>query len=296
MSLRSMTGFGRATGGAGAWEFDVTVRSVNHRFLDVTVKLRDELAEWEAPVRRAVASRLTRGKVDVAVRARCGGEASRAARVDEALLADVVARIRGAAERLNLAGELSARDLLLLPGAVQVEAAAEPLDAGAGEALLAVVADALDRLCEMREREGEELAADLARRAETLAAAVSRIGSRRAEIVAAIAQSIRTRIAALLADLPLDPARVAQEAALLADRSDIAEELTRLSAHLSQFRGLVAGEADGGVGRRLDFLVQEIAREINTLGVKARDLPIVREVLEMKTEAEKIREQVQNIE
>ncbi|MEP6800357.1 MAG: YicC/YloC family endoribonuclease [Acidobacteriota bacterium] len=290
-----MTGFGRAQGpvGEGA-SAEISARSVNHRFLDLTVKLRESEAVLEPALRKAFSARVSRGKVEITLRVRRDAKSRSEVTIDEALLGAAVTRIRAAAEKLSIEGRLEVRDLLSIPGALSVEDAAGELSAEEMAAIEAVAGEAADALAAMREAEGRTVAADLAARIANLQGKSGELSSRRQEVSARLLLSLRERLAALVPDLPFDSTRLEQEAALSIDKTDIAEELSRLQGHLSAFRELL--DANGPVGKKLEFLSQEILRELNTLGSKARDLQLVRDVVEMKSETEKIREQVQNVE
>ncbi len=296
MTLRSMTGFGRARGPVGQdWTAEVVARSVNGRFLDLTVKTRETEAALEPAVRRVFGRELHRGKVDVAVRLRRNTSSGSEIRVDEKLLEALLERISDLADRYPVDGRLAARDLLAVPGILTVEAAEDsfaPEEVAAVENLARRAARAL---VEMREAEGAAIASDLSPRVAMLRARAAVLGGRREEIARNLAANIRERVKTLFPDMAIDPGRLEQEAALAADRADVAEELQRLNGHLDQFDGLLAKSSDA-VGKTLDFLTQEILRELNTLGSKSRDLASTREILDMKAEVEKIREQVQNVE
>jgi uncharacterized protein (TIGR00255 family) len=291
-----MTGFGRARRNlAPETSAEVVVRSVNHRFLDLTVKLRESEATLEPVLRRVFAKALSRGKVEVSLKVRRAGTAAHEVTVNEPLLEAVLARFALLSAKYPVAGSLEARDLLTIPQVFSVENGAgdfTPEEIAATESLAEEAAAAL---VAMREAEGSAVAADLASRIGFLQKKVGEISSRREEITRTLFETTRARVRALFPEVPLDAGRLEQEAALAADRSDISEELQRLEAHLAQFSALVASASEP-VGKRLDFLSQEILREMNTLGSKARDLQLTREVLEMKSEIEKIREQVQNVE
>ena len=296
MSVRSMTGFGRASGPVGAaWTAEVVVRSVNHRFLDLTVKVREGEASLEPLLRRIFSRRVARGKVEIALRLKRTAAADHEITIDEALLEALLARFASLSMKYPVTGRLEARDLLTIPQIFTVETASEELSPGEIADLSAIAEEAAWALVGMREVEGDVIAADLAERIGLLAEKTRQLGERREEIARRVSQTLRERVQALFPGVPLDPGRLEQEAALAADRSDVAEELSRLEGHLAQFAELVANAA-APVGKKLDFLAQEILRELNTLGSKARDLQILREVLDMKAETEKIREQVQNIE
>ncbi len=296
MSLRSMTGFGRARGSLGSdWTAELIARSVNHRFLDLTIKVRETEAALEPVLRRVFSRRLARGKVEVSLRLRRIKPGGQEIVVDEALLKALLARFAALAEKYPVRSEFEARDLLAIPQLLSVETPSDGLSEVETADLEALAEDTVRSLAAMREAEGEAIAADLLERIGLLRRKLVGLEARRGEITRKVYETLRARVEALLPGVALDPGRLEQEAALAADRSDVAEELSRLSGHLQQFEELVGGSRDP-VGKRLDFLSQEILRELNTLGAKARDLQLIREVLDMKSEIEKVREQVQNVE
>jgi len=285
MTIRSMTGFGRASGAVGPDRTaEVGVRSVNSRFLDLTVKTRETEAALEPALRRAFSKRLQRGKVEVSLRLRRTGASDVSVTVDEALLQTLLSKLSALAERYPIEGRLSLRDLMTIPQAVVVETPLETFSETEVAAIEALAEQAASALVAMRTAEGAAIAADLA----------PRLGLLRQK-AAAVSATLRERVRSLFPDVSIDPARLEQEAALAADRADVAEELQRLQGHLDQFEGILRN-GDGSVGKTLDFLSQEILRELNTLGSKSRDLASTREILDMKSEIEKIREQVQNVE
>ncbi len=290
--MKSMTGFGRASATLpDGTEATVLVRGVNHRFLDVTVKLRDELAPAEALLRKSVGSIAQRGHIDVLVRT--VRPAGRTASFDEASAARYAAAWREAAARTGLPTDLAARDLLGLPGVVRGEEAPEP-DEAVLQALGAVAAEALAAFDATRCREGEALAVALGAILQRLEKAVDRLDEARQGLTERILATLSERIRKLAATVPLDEARLAQEAALLADRADISEEVDRLKTHLAEVHRLLA--AAGPVGKRLDHLTQELHREVNTAGAKVRDAGATRLVLDLKSDLEAFKEQVQNVE
>jgi len=291
-----MTGFGRAKGGLGSdWTAEVVARSVNHRFLDVSVRLRETEVALEPVLRRVFSNHLARGKVEVSVRLRRAAPAATEITIDEALLEALLARFAALADRYPVTGRLEARDLLTIPQIFSVEVSEDGFSPAEIARLEAIAGEAARALVEMREAEGSSIAADLAERVAFLEKRLGQLASRREEIVRRTFETLRERLRALVTEPGLDAGRLEQEAALAADRSDVSEELQRLGGHLQQFGELLQGSG-GPVGKRLEFLAQEILRELNTLGAKGRDLQVIREVLEMKSETEKIREQVQNLE
>ena len=291
-----MTGFGRARGPVGSDRSgEVVIRSVNSRFLDLTIKTKEAEAALEPALRRTVGALLHRGKVEVALRLKRTSPAEQEISVDEGLLQALLARITALSAKYPIEGKLSVRDILTIPQVVVVEAPTDAFTPEEMEAVEALAREAASALVAMRATEGGAIVADLAPRIAFLRRKASGLAARREEIARNLAATLKERVRTLFADVPIDPGRLEQEAALIADRADVAEELQRLSGHLDQFDGIL-GNAKGSVGKTLDFLTQEILRELNTLGSKSRDLQSTREILDMKAETEKIREQVQNIE
>lgn len=289
----SMTGYGRAEARGARSLLVAEARSVNHRFLETSIKLPRGLTVQEPDVRRLVQGRIARGRVDLTVTLRrpAGGAAS--VRTDVTLALEYARGARALGEAVGVVSALSVADLLRLPGVVTVEDAEEEDDEGA--VLLKTAAhDALEELCRMRQTEGAALARDLGTHLDALDAWVRAVAGLLPAALGRIQTRLRERVQVILGETPADPGRLAQEVATWAARSDVAEELARLGSHLAQFRALLA---DGGaVGRQLDFLTQELHREVNTIASKADDAELVTRVLEARTLVERIREQVQNVE
>lgn len=292
--MNSMTGFGEARREGGRFRMQATARSVNHRNLDVAVRLDDERRGMEQALRQRVGSRFARGRVELAVQV----AAMHAPSVRVEISRQVVDALHAASRELAadglLEGRLTLRDVLAVREAVRVTPSEESWNE-ADEALLLLVADeALDQLLAARAAEGERLAAVLLDAVGELEGLVGRVAERRREVQGELVAGLRRRLAELAADVEVAPERLAQEAALLAERADVSEELARLGAHLEHFRATAAEE--GPLGKRLDFLTQEIFRELNTLGAKSRDAATTRLVVDAKVLCEGLREQVQNVE
>src|SRR2546426_1199348 len=292
--MASLTGYGRAEARGTRVAIAVEARSLNHRFLEITLKLGRNLATHEAEVRRLLQGRLVRGRVDfTAVTRRIGGGAG-TVRTDVGLGAEYVRGIRALAEGVGLStGEIGVADLLRLPGVLTVEEAEE--DDGENALLLKqAVEEALGDLVRMRQTEGAALAADLGSHLTALEAWVGETEAGLTEVLHRVQARMKERVRALLEDEPVDPGRLAQEVAMWAAKSDIAEECSRLRSHAAQFRALLT--QGGAVGRQLDFLAQELHREVNTIASKADDQEVITRVLAARTLVERIREQVQNVE
>jgi uncharacterized protein (TIGR00255 family) len=290
-----MTGHGRGAAEAAGRRFSVEARSVNHRFLDLKLRAGGLDARAEEAVQQAVRRRVERGALTLTIR-EDGGAGRHPVRVD----VDAARQVHGALEGLRHAlgyVEPVPLDLVLAQPGVLVPADAEGQDA-ALPGLLAAVDAALVELGGMRRREGAALAADLLDRIGRLGGLADAIAAHAAEVPAELRRRLEERIGKLLADrappVAIDENRLAAEVALYADRADVTEELVRLRAHLESLRAAIA--EDAAVGRRLDFLVQEVGRELNTIGSKSQSVDITRRVVDAKAELEKIREQVQNVE
>jgi uncharacterized protein (TIGR00255 family) len=290
--IRSMTGFGSGGGASGGEEVDVEVRSVNHKYCEVKVRLPRDLAALEIESSRMVKERLARGGVDVAVR-RSGAAGAAVPRVDAALAQSYARAFAEVQARLGLSGGVTLADVIAADGVVRLEERAVDLDA-AREALRHGLGVALDALVAMRAREGEALARDLVARLDEVEALVSRVVELTPRTVEHHRDRLAERVQELARGVTVDPARLAQEVALLADRMDVTEETTRLRSHLAQARALLGGVEPAG--RKLDFIVQEMHREANTIGSKSQSADIAAVVVSMKAEIERMREQVQNVE
>lgn len=295
--IRSMTGFGRADFEVGGIRFEIEIRSVNNRYLDARAKLPRPLSSYEPVVKAAVQARLQRGKVDVTIVQSSSSVATMQLEVDRAAAQQYVLAAAELAENFDVSGSIDVATLLGMPGVTRMsdlEFVEEELD----RELETGVGRALDALDAMREREGEALASDFALRLGEISELVRQFESRSGEVLEAVREKLRRRTKQLEQETGLlDEARLHQEIVIAADRLDIAEELVRLRSHVDQFHAIV-GEADREtpVGRRLDFLLQEMGREANTVGSKASDAPLAHLVVELKTELERLREQVQNVE
>jgi uncharacterized protein (TIGR00255 family) len=290
--IRSMTGFGAAEGQVGNTRVAVEVRSVNHRFFSASLKLPGSLSRWEGEVREALRRGVSRGHVTLTAWAD-RSEAAAGSTIDEARLAAYVERLRDLQRRYALAGEVDLRTVLRLPDVVTAGGDEEQ---GTAEELIAIVDKAVTALGAMREQEGVRLTGFLEERLRVIEEALERLAARAPARMVEQRDRLREAVRELADGLSIDEGRLAQEIAILADRMDVQEELARFRSHVSAFRSaLGAGGADG-VGKRLGFVLQEMLREANTTGSKANDVELTRDVLIIKEELERAREQVENLE
>lgn len=291
--LLSMTGYGSAKGSVEGQEITVELKSVNNRYLDCSVRLPRNFLFAEDTVKQAVSAGVSRGKVDVFVSAQTSQDSRTVVSVNEELARgyrDAVARI---AETLGLESGLNAFSLARFPDVLTVERRELDKDKAAA-ALSEITAKAVEEFNAMREREGERLRRDMIGKLETIEGLVSVVEERSPQTVKEYRERLEARLRDILADRSLDEQRVITEAAIFADRTAVDEETVRLRSHIAQFRTML--EEASPIGRKMDFLVQEFNRESNTIGSKCSDASLAKVVVDLKSEIEKIREQLQNVE
>ena len=292
--VRSMTGFGRGTFSDSGKEFTVEIKSVNHRYIDFYIKLPRQIAFLEERVREIVSKSIYRGKVDIFISFEDRSEDSKSVTLDEALADAYIQAIDKLKVKYNLADDISVSLVSRLPDVLRIEKN-EDDEEQLWKVLYNALETAISSLIQMREKEGNELRESLLQKADNMQEIIKHISERSPEVVSEYKLKLENRIKDLLNQQTIDENRIAMEVAIFADRCSIDEELVRLGSHLSQLRDILSIQQQP-VGRKLDFLVQEINREINTIGSKSNDIIITKNVLELKSETEKIREQIQNIE
>ena len=290
--MRSMTGYGRCTRVIDGRQLTIEVKSVNHRFLDLGFRMPRSFAFLEEDARRIIGQRLNRGHVDLFATYRNLRTDARTVTVDSALLAAYMGALDSIGETSGMRDDRTLMSVSRLPDVLVVEEAEE--DREALKLLMAeALGGALDEMVAMREREGASMKADLILHVDEIERMTGEIEQRYPETVAEYQQRLKQRVEELLGG-DMDEQRLLQEVAVMADRSAIAEETVRLHSHIAQLRELF--EQDEPVGRRIDFIVQELNREVNTISSKSQDIPITRLVVSCKAEIDKLREQLQNVE
>ncbi len=292
--IRSMTGFGAAEGPVGSTRVSVELRSVNHRFFNPSLKLPTALSQWEGEVREALRQRIARGHLTVFARIERGDEPQ--AMVDEARFAQYASELRRLQTAHGLAGDVDVATVMRMPDVLRMGREDDGLAGGSAAELLVVVDAAARALQSMREQEGARLAAVIAERLALVEAAVARLAARAPERTEAQRTRLRENVERLAGGIAVDPQRLAQEIAILADKLDVGEELDRFAAHIAAFRDALYSTDSEPVGKRLGFLLQEMLREANTTGSKSNDAPMLLDVVAIKEELERIREQVENLE
>ncbi len=291
--IRSMTGYGRHEQQLDGMNIIVELKSVNHRYFEYNSRLPHGYGFLDDRLKKFLQGRVSRGKVDACVWIQTMDAPGTEVTVNYDLAQSYVTALHALAERTGVRDDISVNTLARYPDILTVTKAAADEDA-IWSAVEAVASVAVDKFTAMREREGEKLREDLLSRAETILAAVEKIEARSPETVRAHMEKVEARMRELLDGAAVDEQRLLTEAALFADKVAVAEETVRLRSHIDQLRQML--ESDEAIGRKLDFLVQEMNREINTTGSKAQDVEMARVVVDVKAEIEKIREQLQNIE
>ncbi len=293
--IRSMTGYGSAGLEGGDLRGAVTARSLNHRFLDVTLHLPRRLFSLEMDVRERVSRVLARGRVEVSIQVAASDGGASAVVASRPLVASLVRTLRDMQNEFGLEGGAAVADLVRFPGALESVEEVKPLPAELRDGVLGLVDRALDDLDAMRRSEGERLCRELSRALDEIEGSAGRIEERSTGSREERRSALRERVEGLIGELGLDEARLYQEAVRAVERHDVSEEVQRLRSHVEAARGLLGAEVEAA-GKRLDFLAQELMREANTVGSKIQDAAAVQEVVRLKAEIERFREQVQNVE
>ena len=291
-----MTGYGQGAAEVSGLKVTVELRSVNNRFVDLKLRLPDELVPFEQDLRRKVLATVKRGRVDVDLRLERTGVADVPLTLNRPVAEAALAAWKTLRDEYGVSGEWDLHAMLRVPGIFDTSGVGHGLDDVGRGAVDEAFDRALSALDGERRREGGVLRDDLVARVSRMSQIVATIRALAATVPNTLHKKIAERVQQLVTQVTLDPARLAQEAAFLADRSDITEETVRLEGHLDHARGLLADSGGEPVGKRLEFLLQEILRETNTIASKSSDLGISRHALDLKAESEKIREQIQNLE
>ncbi len=289
--ISSMTGFGAADGLVGDARATVEIRTVNHRFFSPNLKLPAAFGRWEGEIRELLRQKIARGHVTLTARI---DRDSTAPVIDETRLAHYLTALKALQKKHKLAGELDLSTLLRLPDVIA--APSDEIEPRDGDALVRLVAKAVDNLTAMRKAEGAQLSGFLLERVEVIESRLAKTEKRAPVRLREQHDRVKRTVGELVGGAGADPQRIAQEIAILADKLDIVEELDRFSSHLSAFRDTTRSKTSDPVGKRLGFILQEMVREANTIGSKANDVPILEDVIAIKEELERIREQVENLE
>ncbi len=290
--IRSMTGYGKASQIFALKEYQVEIRSVNHRYSDISIKMPRVLSYLEEEVKKEISSKIKRGKIDVLITFYNGDVDDKEIKINTEIAKVYIEELKKLAEQEGILSNIEVTEISKLPDVFNIKSKQD--DETIKEELLEVVNKAINNLSEMRKQEGKKIAEDLLKRVNTIKEKTEKISILSTGLIEEYVVKLEGRIKEILKNQEIDQARLAQEVVIYADKCSIEEEVTRLKSHMLQFEKLL--DAEEPVGKKLDFIIQEMNRETNTIGSKANSLEITNEVINIKTEIENIREQIQNIE
>jgi uncharacterized protein (TIGR00255 family) len=290
--IKSMTGFGRGEASQDNITFSVDIKTVNHRYSDISVRLPRMVSPLEEKIREYMGSKLNRGKIDIYINYDSFGQDTKV-KLDTNLASAYVDSLSILKQQFGIKDDISLSLITKFPDILKLETEEKDLDF-LWSVLYSAIEQAVESLVEMRSREGERLCKDMLEKLESINATIDQIKAKSPELVEVYKNKLYDKIKEMTKDIQLDENRLLTEVAIYADKSSIDEEIVRLKSHIEEFKKTLY--VQGTIGKKLDFIVQEMNREVNTIGSKASDLGVVNNVIAMKTEIEKIREQVQNIE
>lgn len=290
--IKSMTGYGKSNLVKNSREYQVEIKSVNHRYLDVSIKMPKCLSYLEEEIRKIIATKLKRGKIDVFINFDNNSIEGRNITINTEIAKMYIRKLKELAESESLTMDIPVTEISKLPDVLVIQN--EQDDEVIKKELIEVTIDSVDKLLEMRKIEGKKIVEDLTERIEQINEKVKKISTLSTGLIEEYVVKLNTRVKELLKDQEVDETRLAQEVVIYADKCSVEEEVTRLDSHIYQFKELL--NSDEAIGKKLDFIIQEMNRETNTIGSKANNLDITNEVINIKTQLENIREQVQNIE
>lgn len=291
--VNSMTGYGRGTSEKDGRSFNVEMKSVNNRYLDINIKLPRHINVLEDAIRKYISQKISRGKVDIYINQECYSKDDISIKLDEQMAQAYYDAFQKIKDRFGVIDDISVALIAKSPDVITVEKNEEDYDV-IWQVLKPAVDQALDMLIDMRSKEGVKLTKDIAERCDLILGMVEDVESRSPQLVEEYREKISDRIKEYLKDVEIDETRLLNEVAFFADKASITEEIVRMKSHVAQLKATLSCEEP--VGRKLDFIVQEMNRETNTIGSKANDLYITNVVVNIKSELEKIREQIQNLE
>ena len=290
--IKSMTGFGKNNLVINDRNYQVEIRSVNHRYLDINIKMPRQLTYLEEIIKKAISTKVKRGKIDVSISFENNSTEGRNVKINTEIAKMYIEQLRKLAEVENILSDIQVTEITKLPDVLNINIDQD--DDTIKQELLESVSIATDNLIEMKQTEGNKIAEDLIRRINYIEEKILKISELSTGLIEEYVVKLEERIKEILKTDIIDKSRIAQEVVIYADKTSIEEEITRLKSHIIQFRNLLKEEEP--VGKKIDFLIQEMNRETNTIGSKANNLDIVNGVIDIKTELENIREQIQNIE
>ena len=290
--IRSMTGYGKANLEKLGRTYQIEIKSVNHRYLDISIKMPKVISYLEEDIKKCISKKIQRGKVDVFVTFENNSVEGKNIKINTEIAKMYIEQLKKLAESENILSNIEVTEISKYPDVLTIQNNQD--DETIKNELIEVTENAVNQIIEMKEKEGEKIAEDLTRRLEEIQKKILEISTLSTGLIQEYVVKLKARVQELLQNQEIDEARLAQEVVIYADKCSVEEEITRLNSHISQFEELLNSNTQ--IGKKLDFIIQEMNRETNTLGSKANNLEITNDVIDIKTEIENIREQVQNIE
>lgn len=292
--IRSMTGYGKQSLNVDGREYQIEIKSVNHRYLDINIKMPKTLSYLEETVKKEISEKIKRGKVDVFITYENNSKEGRNITINKELAKLYVEQLKELAEEEKISSNIEVMEIAKFPDILTIKADEE--DEKIKQEIIQVTTEATNKIVEMKAIEGEKIAQDLLQRISKIENKIMEISSKSTGLIEEYVVKLEKRIQEILKTEEIDKSRIAQEVVIYADKCSIQEEITRLKSHIYQFRNLITNNQNETIGKKLDFIIQEMNRETNTIGSKANNLEITNGVIDIKTEIEDIREQIQNIE
>lgn len=292
--IRSMTGYGKQNLGVEGREYQIEIKSVNHRYLDINVKIPKAISYLEETIKKEISNKIKRGKIDVFVSFENNSEEGRKIEINKQLAKLYIEQLKELAQEEKIESNIEVMDIAKIPDVLTIKVDEE--NSKIKDEIKQVTQGAVTRILEMKNIEGEKISQDLLQRIRNIQSKIVEISAKSTGLIEEYVVKLEKRVKELLKNNEVDKSRLAQEVVIYADKCSIEEEITRLKSHIFQFENLISNNQDGAIGKKLDFIIQEMNRETNTIGSKANNLEITNGVIDIKTEIEDIREQVQNIE
>ena len=290
--IKSMTGFGRSNLQEGLREYQIEIKSVNHKYIDINIRMPRNISFLEDEVRKIIASKVKRGKIDVFISFDNYSDEGKSIKINKEIAKTYIESLKELASEENIGSNIEVTEITKLPDVLIIKNNED--EETIKQELSKAVNEAMDKLINMRQAEGEKMAQDIISRIDDITSKVKEISELSTGLIEEYVVKLEARIKELLKTDEVDQTRLAQEVVIYADKCSVQEEITRLDSHIQQFKELV--ESSNAAGKKLDFIIQEMNRETNTIGSKANNLEITNRVIDIKTELEDIREQIQNIE
>lgn len=292
--IRSMTGYGKQNLSVEGREYQIEIKSVNHRYLDINVKIPKAISYLEETIKKKISNKIKRGKIDVFVSFENNSEEGRKIEINKQLAKLYIEQLKELAQEEKIESNIEVMDIAKIPDVLTIKVDEE--NSKIKDEIKQVTQGAVTRILEMKNIEGEKISQDLLQRIRNIQSKIVEISAKSTGLIEEYVVKLEKRVKELLKNDEVDKSRLAQEVVIYADKCSIEEEITRLKSHIFQFENLISNNQDGAIGKKLDFIIQEMNRETNTIGSKANNLEITNGVIDIKTEIEDIREQVQNIE